>query len=141
MDGKSVLIVDDSQGARAELSGEYSRLGFKIAGECSNGIEAIEFLEENPGVDLVSLDVIMPEMDGIECYRKIRSMGLDVRVLIVSALSNEARFTHAFENEIKQSHFISKDEVEQNLEASIAVVMSDLPLPLPKPEIEAAEQK
>ena len=74
MEGKSVLIVDDSDRIREELRSEYSEQGFKVVGECENGLQAIEFLEEHPNIDLVSLDIIMPEMDGIECYRAIRAL-------------------------------------------------------------------
>lgn len=136
MEGKSVLIVDDSDHIRGELRSAYSAQGFKVVGECINGLEAIEFLEENPNTDLVSLDVIMPEMDGIECYRKIRELGLNTRVLIVTALASESRFISAFEEEIKTSHFLSKELLEDELLNAVSVVMADEPLAFPKKEIE-----
>ena len=77
MEGKSVLIVDDSDHVFVRNYAQHIPVkGLKVVGECENGLQAIEFLEENPNVDLVSLDVIMPEMDGIECYRKFESSGL-----------------------------------------------------------------
>lgn len=136
MEGKSVLIVDDSERIREELRSEYSEQGFKVVGECVNGLHAIEFLEEHPNTDLVSLDIIMPEMDGIECYRAIRSLGLNVRVLIVTSLAAEPRFINAFENEIKASHFLAKDFVGEELESAVSVVMADPPTPLPTKEAE-----
>ena len=139
MEGKSILIVDDSERVREELRTEYIRLGLKVVGECVDGVEAIEFLEENPNTEIVSLDIIMPEMDGIECYRKIRTLGLSARVIIVSALASEPRFIHAFENEIKSSHFVAKDVMEDELEDSLAQVLADEPVPLPKVEIEKEE--
>ncbi len=136
MEGKSVLIVDDSERIREELRSEYSGLGLKVVGECVNGLQAIEFLEENPNTDFVSLDIIMPEMDGIECYRAIRALRLNVRVLIITSLAAEPRFINAFENEIKASHFLAKDFVKEELESAVSVVMADPPMPLPIKEVE-----
>ena len=93
-------------------------------------IEAVEFLEENPNVDLVSLDVIMPEMDGIECYRKIRTMGLGVRAVIISALQVSLALFILLKNEIKSSHFLSKELLEDELEDVVNFVLADKPQPL-----------
>ena len=87
---KTVLVVDDSPGIRTTLTATFKSMGLKPVGSVENGVKALEFIEkEKP--DVVSLDIIMPEMDGIECYRKIREFYPDVDILIVSCLASEQK--------------------------------------------------
>src|SRR5262249_54134167 len=78
----TILIVDDDPHLR-ELSGIFlQREGFDVS-EAANGIEALSFLE-NRKVDLVILDIMMPEMDGWEMCRRLRAWH-DLPVLMLTA--------------------------------------------------------
>ena len=84
--GQKVLIVEDSQKQQEEIANIFSSLGLEIQGKVSNGLEALESIkQEKP--DLVSLDIIMPVMHGIECFEKIRLMDKDLKVVFVTCLS------------------------------------------------------
>lgn len=58
--------------------------GFKVEGEAGNGSEALKILEEKD-IDLVILDIFMPELDGIETLKKIREFQNDVDVILITA--------------------------------------------------------
>lgn len=83
----SVLVVEDDPMVM-EIHKRFilSTEGYSVAGTASDGVEAFRFLEENEdAVDLVILDIFMPEMDGIETLRKIRQTRKNVDIIIVSA--------------------------------------------------------
>ncbi len=71
--GKRVMIVDDDVRNIFSLTSVLESYGMEVL-FAENGREAIRRLEENPGVDLVLMDVMMPEMDGYETTRAIREM-------------------------------------------------------------------
>jgi CheY-like chemotaxis protein len=102
-----VLVVDDSEAARLSLEEAYSKLGCSIVGFAADGLKALEEIDKTPP-DLVSLDIIMPVMDGIECYRRIRAKYPNQKILIVSILSNEPRFRDVYKNEIPPESFVAK---------------------------------
>lgn len=87
-----LLIVDDSSLIRnriARLLGAGLLPASEIAGMARNGVEAVRaFREHRPA--LVTMDLTMPEMDGIACIEALVAIDPDVRILVVSALSDKA---------------------------------------------------
>ena len=85
-----VLIVDDAVFMRSMLREILDKMGrFEIVAEASNGVEAIEMYREfRP--DLVTMDIVMPEKDGIEATREILEMDPGAAIVICSALGQEA---------------------------------------------------
>ena len=118
----NILVVDDSENMRLDLKTRYEELGHNVIGEAANGLEALELVEsKNP--DLVSLDIIMPEMDGIECYRLLKKLESPPRCLLVSALSDEPRVIEAYSSEISGEHYVSKNCTNDELSEKIRIVM------------------
>jgi CheY-like chemotaxis protein len=72
-DGKKILIVDDDVRNIFSMTSVLESYGMEVV-FAENGKDAIRVLEENPGVDLILMDVMMPEMDGYETTRAIREM-------------------------------------------------------------------
>ena len=83
-----VLIVDDSPVNRRLLKTMLEEEGYEVVGEATNGKEGYdEFVEKNP--DVVTLDVSMPEMNGIEALKLMKSHNPAVKVIILSADSQK----------------------------------------------------
>ena len=82
---KRILITDDAMFMRVTLKDILSRNGYEIAGEASNGREAVE-LYQSLKPDLVTMDITMPDMDGITALKEIRKMDPKACVLMCTAM-------------------------------------------------------
>lgn len=92
----SVLIVDDALFMRMMIKDILSKDGFEIVGEAENGIEAVKkYAELRP--DLVTMDIVMPEMDGIEAVRNIIKLDPEATVLMCSAMGQQPLVVEALE--------------------------------------------
>ena len=105
-------------------------------GEGETGIEALDLVKQHRP-DLVTLDIIMPEMDGIECYRKMRLLGGQTRCLLVSVLASEPRVVQAYEHEIFPSHFLKKPVNEKEFKERVEDLFKQDPLPVPTRKLES----
>ena len=107
---KKVLIVDDASFMRASIKIMLERNGFKVAGEADNGLAAIaKYKELMP--DVVTMDITMPEMDGIEALKGIRQFDPNAKVIMVSAMGQEPMVLDAVVNGAKS--FIVKPFKEE----------------------------
>ncbi len=91
-DGTSyrVLLVDDSMFVKKQIAQILSSEGFEIVGTASDGAEGLEkYKELYPNVDLVTMDITMPKMDGIASLEKIIEFDKNARVIMVSALGKQ----------------------------------------------------
>jgi two-component system chemotaxis response regulator CheY len=85
---KTVLIVDDVAFVRKTLAGILTGAGFRVVGEAADGKEAIlQYAQLRP--DLVTMDIVMPQMSGIEATRKIMKMDDQARVVMITAMGQE----------------------------------------------------
>jgi two-component system cell cycle sensor histidine kinase/response regulator CckA len=92
--GEEILIIDDDSGQREIAGAMLDKLGYKI-NTAASGEEAIEFLQNHP-VDLVVLDMIMvPNIDGLETYRKIIEHTPGQKAIIASGFSETSRIKEA----------------------------------------------
>ncbi len=84
-----VLVVDDASFMRLNLKNILESEGFEIIGEATNGVEAIQqYKAENP--DIVTMDITMPEMDGLVATEKILEFDPNARIVVVSAMGQES---------------------------------------------------
>lgn len=83
-----VVVVDDSDFSRNLISSMLSESRFQVVGEAANANEAIRMLQENK-VQIVILDVVMPEVSGIELAEKISKSFKDISIVMISSLAHE----------------------------------------------------
>lgn len=87
---KKILVVDDSQFIRESLKVFLQGEDFQVVGEAENGIVAIaKYKELKP--DIVTMDITMPEMEGIEALTKIMEIDPEAIVVMLSALGQESK--------------------------------------------------
>ena len=93
---RTVLIVDDAIFMRTMIADILKSAGFEIVGEASSGVEAVErYKELEP--DLVTMDIVMPDMGGIDAVREIMKVDPNARVLIVSAMGQQGLVVEAIQ--------------------------------------------
>jgi len=107
--GKTILIVDDSPFQRRRLKEMFSSLGYECIGEVSNGMECLDFLKrQRTAPDIISLDIIMPIMDGIETLTKLREFKCPSTLILVSALGSEEAFSETLLQNLSPDGIFSK---------------------------------
>jgi two-component system chemotaxis response regulator CheY len=102
---KKILIVDDAAFMRMSLRNIMEESGFQVVGEAENGKVAVEkYNKLHP--DIVTLNITMPEMDGLTALKKIMSIDPKANVIIVSAMGQEYNVREALK--IGAKNFIVK---------------------------------
>jgi two-component system chemotaxis response regulator CheY len=91
-----ILIVDDATFMRSLIRDIFARGPFAVVGEAENGREAVRlYREQRP--DLTTMDIVMPVMDGLAALREIVRLDPAARVVMVSALGQEALIADAID--------------------------------------------
>ena len=91
-----VLIVDDAAFMRMMVKDILSKNGYEIVGEAENGVKALEkFQELKP--DLTTMDITMPEMDGITAVKEIKKLDPTAKVIMCSAMGQQAMVVEAIQ--------------------------------------------
>ena len=128
----TILVVDDAAFMRSMIREIFARGPFAVAGEAENGVEAVRRYQElRP--DLTTMDIVMPLMDGISALKEIVRVDPAAKVVMVSALGQEALIAEAIES--GASDFIVKPfQPSRVLKVAQSVLGLDdrfLPLVLP----------
>ena len=89
---KRLLIVDDALIMRKRIKDIAERAGWEVAGEAANGEEAVEmYRQESP--DLVTLDIVMPKMDGVTALKHVLAADPQARVVMISAVDQKEKLS------------------------------------------------
>ena len=91
-DGESyrVLVVDDSMFVTKQINQILTSEGFDIVGTASDGAQGVEkYKELYPNVDLVTMDITMPKMDGVTALEKILEFDKEAKIVMISALGKQ----------------------------------------------------
>jgi two-component system chemotaxis response regulator CheY len=92
--GTKVLIVDDAAFMRMMLRDILAKNGFEVVGEADNGKVAVQMYNELKP-DVVTMDITMPEMDGIAAVKEIKAADPNAKVVMVSAMGQQAMVIEA----------------------------------------------
>ncbi len=118
---KRVLIVDDADFMRMMIKDILLRNGYEIAGEAINGKGALRKYKEL-APDLVTMDITMPEMDGVDTVKAIIEHDPDAKIIMVSAIGQQAIVIDAIQAGAKD--FIVKPFMPERVLEAISKVLS-----------------
>ena len=91
-----ILIVDDAAFMRMMIKDILTKNGFEVVGEAADGLQAVEkYKEVNP--DLVTMDITMPEMDGITSLKEIKKIDPAAKIIMCSAMGQQAMVIDAIQ--------------------------------------------
>lgn len=118
---KRILIVDDAAFMRMMIKNIVTKNGYEVVGEAENGQVALELYQQHKP-DLVTMDITMPEMSGIEGVKAIRSIDPKANIIMCSAMGQQAMVMEAIQAGAKD--FIVKpfqqDRILQAIERVLA---------------------
>ena len=123
MNGKrslKLMIVDDSNIMRRRIERSQQFEELQLVGTAGNGLEALELFKKTDP-DVVTMDLTMPRMDGIECIGKLVALKPAVRILVISALADKATAVEAMEK--GANGFLNKPFTDRQLNEAIAELM------------------
>ncbi|OHD27779.1 MAG: two-component system response regulator [Spirochaetes bacterium GWB1_59_5] len=85
-----VLVVDDSMFVAKQITQILTSEGYDVVGQAADGLQGLErYKELYPGVDLVTMDITMPNMDGLTALAKIIEFDKNAKVIMISALGKQ----------------------------------------------------
>ncbi|PLT32580.1 response regulator [Bacillus sp. V5-8f] len=111
-----VMITDDAAFMRLQLKDMITKAGHEVVGEAENGKVAVEkYLELKP--DLVTMDITMPEMDGVNAVREIKRHDPNAKILMCSAMGQQHMVIEAIQAGAKDFLVkpFSADRIEEAL--------------------------
>ena len=115
-----VLVVDDAAFMRMMLKDIVTKNGHEVAGEAGNGAEALaKYQEVKP--DIVTMDITMPEVDGIEGLKRIKAFDGNAKVIMCSAMGQQNMVIEAIQAGAKD--FIVKPFNAERVMDAIAKVI------------------
>lgn len=117
-----LMVVDDSSVMQRKIARAVAKADITDVVYASNGIEAIDtFKSQKP--TFVTMDITMPEMDGVECVKQLVGIDPNVLILVVSAVSNKTHTMEALNNGAKG--FIQKPFDDDKLNETIRQIIAD----------------
>jgi two-component system chemotaxis response regulator CheY len=120
--GLKLMIVDDSNIIRSKIARTLSRHEMSVVATAGDGEEAVrQFSAARP--EVVTMDLTMPRMDGLECIRALRRLNPQVHILVVSALADKATAIQALKEGAQG--FLCKPFSEADLTEAMDELLGD----------------
>ena len=119
--GNKVLVVDDAAFMRMMIKDILRKGGYEVVGEAEDGAKAIEkYRELHP--DLVTMDITMPDMDGITAVKEIRKIDPNAMIVMCSAMGQQAMVIDAIQAGAKD--FVVKPFQPERVSEAVRKVLS-----------------
>lgn len=117
-----IMIVDDSKTSRRILKGILEECGHEVICEAENGeIGYLKYKELKP--DIVTMDITMPKMDGLECLKLIKHVDEDAKVVMVTAAGQKDKMVEAIKN--GAAEFLSKPFEKESIKKALDKLCSE----------------
>jgi two-component system chemotaxis response regulator CheY len=118
----SLMIVDDSNIIRRKIERCNNTDQFTVVASAANGAQALELFEERRP-QVVTMDLTMPEMDGVACIQQLMALDPTLKILVISALSDKATGIEALKKGARG--FLCKPFTDQQLLAALIELIED----------------
>lgn len=112
------LVVDDSSTMRRIIKNSLKRIGYEDVEDAENGVEALEKLN---GIDIILTDWNMPEMDGLEFVKRVRSQNKTIPILMVTTNAAKDDIVEALKNGV--NNYIVKPFTPETLKEKVDAVL------------------
>lgn len=109
---RKIMIVDDSNVIRNRITRGSASMDFEVVATATNGLEAVELYKQHRP-DVVTMDLTMPKMDGLECIYELTNLDDNANILVISALSDKATGIKALQ--LGARGFICKPFTDEDL--------------------------
>lgn len=119
-----LMIVDDSNIIRNRIERSLRDLAIEVVATAGDGEAAVRLFKEHKP-DVITMDLTMPNMDGLECIRQIRALSKDTSILVVSALSDRQTGLKALQYGARG--FICKPFTDEQLVMSLTKLLTKKP--------------
>ena len=119
---KRILVVDDAAFMRMAIRKVLEKNGYEVVGEAENGqVAIVKYKECNP--DIVTMDITMPDMTGIEALKEIRQFDPKAKIIMVSAMGQESMVKEAIMSGAKS--FIVKPYKEEHIIGTLEKIAAE----------------
>ena len=119
-----IMIVDDSMFVAKQLGQILTSEGYEVVATAADGKEGVDkYKELAPNIDLVTMDITMPKMDGLECLKVIKHKNADAKVVMITAAGQKDKMMEAIKN--GASEFVTKPFDKDEIGKVIARVLSE----------------
>lgn len=108
----SVLIVDDSSFIRSTIEKVVLGIGLEVVGFASNGEEALELIEKLEP-QILTLDMVMPDMTGLDVLRVVKSNYPQIKVIMITTMAKPSLIEEA--RELRVDKYLLKPVVDEDL--------------------------
>lgn len=117
-----IMVVDDSNIIRRQITRFLNLENVDIVASAENGLEAVSYFRSNQP-DMVTMDLTMPELDGLGCIEKIMDIKPETRILVISALADKSTAIEALKKGAQG--FLCKPFSEIELNNALKELMTD----------------
>ncbi|WP_428308121.1 response regulator [Lacipirellula sp.] len=134
----TLLVTDDSMIVREMIKDLAAEAGWTVVGEAVNGQQAIEKYQElRP--DAMTLDLVMPDYDGLHALRGVRALDPRAKVLVVSAIDQTDVLQEAFK--LGAADFIVKPFAKERAQRALATLFGEKPIVIHETAVSAGGAK
>lgn len=116
----TILIVDDSRTSRKVLESILTAGGFSVIGQAADGQEGVKLYQELKP-DLVTMDITMPVMDGVESLRQIKEYDPNAKVVMVTAAGQKGKIIEALK--LGVDDFLTKPYEDEEIISTIKKIL------------------